>query len=53
MKRSTKLRLLGGGIILNNLFIIGAFNLKGIPVLMLTLGVAVAFEIFIKIGRQG
>ncbi|MCK5236215.1 MAG: hypothetical protein KAR06_04440 [Deltaproteobacteria bacterium] len=53
MKQSTKLRLIGGGIILLNLFIIGWYNIKGIPVLMLTIGVAFVFEAVIKFGKKG
>ncbi|MGP5217261.1 hypothetical protein ACTXKI_12355 [Psychrobacter celer] len=41
----THLRILGGIIILFNLVIIGENNIEGIMVLVLTLGVAVFFEL--------
>ncbi len=44
MKRSTKLRLLGGAILVFNLCLIGRYNLSGIPVLLLTFGFAIGFE---------
>ena len=44
MKKSTKLRLVGGVVLLFNLWLIGRYNLKGIPVLLLTLGFAAGFE---------
>lgn len=53
MKESTKLRLTGGGIILINLFIIGWYNIKGLSAITMTLGIAVVFEMFVKMGRKG
>ncbi|MCP5234472.1 MAG: hypothetical protein H6945_01865 [Zoogloeaceae bacterium] len=44
MKKTMKLRLIGGGILLFNLWLIGAYNLEGIPVLLLTFGFAVGYE---------
>jgi hypothetical protein len=44
MKKSTKLRLFGGAVILFNLWLIGRYNLGGIPVLLLTFGFAGGFE---------
>ena len=44
MKKTTKLRLFGGAIILFNLWLIGQYNLEGIPVLLLTFGFAIGFE---------
>lgn len=41
----THLRILGGIIILFNLMIIGENNIEGIMVLVMTLGVAVLFEL--------
>lgn len=47
MKKITKLRLVGGGILLFNLWVIGQYNIKGIPVLLLTFGFAAVFEYLI------
>ena len=44
MKKTTKLRLFGGGVLLFNLWLIGNYNLEGIPVIFLTLGFAVGYE---------
>lgn len=44
MKKTTKLRLIGGGILLFNLWLIGSYNLEGVPVLLLTFGFAVGYE---------
>lgn len=44
MKRSKLLRLIGGSIILVNLWTAGHYNISGIPLLLMTVGVAVAFE---------
>lgn len=44
MKKTTKLRFIGGGILLFNLWLIGAYNLEGIPVLFLTFGFAGGYE---------
>lgn len=46
MKKSTKLRLFGGLVLFFNLWLIGQYNLQGIPVLLLTFGFAVGFEFF-------
>jgi hypothetical protein len=47
MKKRTKLRLIGGLVLLFNLWLIGHYNLKGISVLLLTFGFAVAYEYII------
>lgn len=47
MKKTTKLRLVGGVVLLFNLWLIGQYNLSGIPVLLLTLGFAVGYEFFV------
>ncbi|WP_312170935.1 hypothetical protein [Stutzerimonas kunmingensis] len=44
MKKTTKLRLIGGGVLLFNLWLIGHYNLEGIPVLLLTFGFAGGYE---------
>lgn len=44
MKKTTKLRLIGGGVLLFNLWLIGHYNLEGIPVLLLTFGFAAGYE---------
>ena len=44
MKKTTKLRLIGGVILLFNLWLIGRYKLEGIPMLLLTFGFAVGFE---------
>jgi hypothetical protein len=44
MKATTKLRLVGGAILLFNLWVIGAYNIQGVPVLLLTFGFAIIFE---------
>ena len=44
MNKSTKLRLFGGAVILFNLWLIGQYNLKGIPVFLLTFGFAGGYE---------
>jgi hypothetical protein len=44
MKKTTKLRLMGGGVLLFNLWLIGHYNLDGIPVLLLTIGFAGGYE---------
>lgn len=59
MKKATKLRLLGGLVLLFNLWLIGQYNLEGISVLLLTFGFAVGYELLVvrpisKVGaRQG
>ena len=47
MKKSTKLRLFGGAVLLFNLWLIGQYNLSGIPVLLLTFGFAVGYEFLV------
>lgn len=47
MKKSTKLRLFGGAVILFNLWLIGRYNLEGIAVLLLTLGFAFGYELVV------
>jgi len=47
MKKATKLRLLGGAVLLMNLILIGRYNLRGVPVLLLTFGFAIGFEFII------
>jgi len=44
MKIRTKLRLLGGAILLFNLWLIERHSIEGIPVLLMTFGFAVAYE---------
>ncbi|MBN8514517.1 hypothetical protein [Accumulibacter sp.] len=44
MKKTTKLRLIGGVVLLFNLWLIGSYNLEGIAVLLLTFGFAVGYE---------
>jgi len=47
MKKRTKLRLLGGVILFFNLWLIGNYNLQGVPVLLLTFGFAIIYEYLI------
>ncbi len=47
MKKTTKLRLVGSVVLLFNLWLIGQYNLSGIPVLLLTLGFAVGYEFLV------
>jgi hypothetical protein len=47
MKRSTTLRLTGGAIVLVNLWAVGHYAISGLPVLLMTVGVAVAFELLL------
>ncbi len=47
MKKTTNYRLLGAFILLFNLWVIGNYNLQGIPVLLLTLGFAICYEYFV------
>lgn len=44
MKTATKLRLFGGVILLLNLWLIGNYNLQGLPVFLLTFGFAIGYE---------
>jgi len=47
VKKSTKLRLFGGAVLIFNLWLIGQYNLSGIPVLLLTFGFAIGFELLV------
>ena len=47
MKKTTKLRLIGGAVLLFNLWLIGQYRLEGIPVLLLTIGFAVGYELLV------
>lgn len=47
MKKTTKLRLFGGAILLLNLWAIGQYNIDGIPVLLLTFGFAIGYEFLV------
>ena len=44
MKKTTKLRLIGGVVLLFNAWLIGRYSLEGVPVLMLTFGFAAGYE---------
>lgn len=44
LEKKTKLRLIGGAILLFNLWLIGRYDLQGIPVLLLTFGFAFGYE---------
>lgn len=44
MKTTMKLRLIGGCVLLFNLWLVGHYNLEGISVLLLTLGFAAGYE---------
>lgn len=47
MKKTTKLRLGGGAVLLFNLWLIGSYNLTGLPVLLLTFGFVIGYEILV------
>ena len=47
MQKTTKLRLIGGVMLLFNLWLIGRYNLQGIPVLLLTFGFAFGYEFIV------
>ena len=47
MKTSTKLRILGGVIILFNLTFAGYYTIEGIPLLMMSFGFAIGYEYLI------
>lgn len=47
MKKTTKLRLLGGAVLLFNLWLIGQYRLEGLPVLLLTFGFAIGYELLV------
>lgn len=53
MKQTTKLRLLGGAILFVNLWLIGQYNISGIPVLLMTVGFAGAYEWLVVRPRRG
>ncbi len=44
MKKTTKLRLIGGFVLLFILWLTGHYNITGIPLLLSTLGFAVGYE---------
>lgn len=44
MKKITKLRLIGGLMLLFNLWLTGYYSIEGIPVLLLTVGFAAGYE---------
>lgn len=47
MTKRGKLRVFGGIVLLFNLWLIGHYQLDGLPVLLLTFGFAAAFELFV------
>jgi hypothetical protein len=47
MKKATKVRIFGAVVLLFNLWLIGRYDLQGIPVLLLTIGFALAYEFLI------
>lgn len=47
MKKTTKLRLIGGAILLFFLVLIGQYNISGIPALLLTFGFAAVWEFLV------
>jgi hypothetical protein len=47
MKTATKLRWFGACVLIFNCWLIGAYNLSGVPVLLLTFGFAIAFELLV------
>jgi hypothetical protein len=47
MAKTTKLRLFGGAVLLFNLWLIGSYSLSGVPVLLLTFGFAIGFELLV------
>ncbi len=44
MKTRTKLRLLGGVVLLFNLWLIGHYAIEGLPILLMTFGFAIVYE---------
>ncbi len=44
MKKVTKLRLIGGAILMFNLWLTGYYNIEGIPLLVFTFGFAAWYE---------
>lgn len=51
MKKTTKLRLFGGCILLFNLWLAGNYNIQGAALLLLTFGFAFGYEIFVVRGN--
>ena len=47
MQKTTKLRLIGGAVLLFNLWLIGRYNLQGMSVLLLTFGFALGYEFLV------
>jgi len=47
MKKTTKLRLFGGVILLINMWAIGQYDISGIPVFLLTFGFAIGYEVIV------
>lgn len=47
MQKTTKLRLIGGAVLLFNLWLIGRYNLQGMSILLLTFGFALGYEFLI------
>ena len=47
MKQTTILRLFGGAILFFNLWLAGEYDIQGVPLLLITIGFAVAFELII------
>lgn len=43
----TKLRWIGAGVLLFNLWLCGNYNIKGIPLLLMTIGFAVGWEMLL------
>lgn len=44
MKTRTKLRVIGGIILMFNLWLIGRYSIDGLPSILMTLGFAAAYE---------
>ena len=44
MEKVTKLRLIGGAVLMFNLWLTGYYNIEGIPLLVLTFGFAAGYE---------
>ena len=45
MKKSTKIRAIGAAVIFLNIILVGAFNITGSTVLVITFGIALAIEL--------
>ena len=52
MKTRTKLRLLGGAVLLLNLWLIGHYSIEGLPVLLMTFGFAIAYEYVVDVRHR-